>query len=362
MRFLRPLAALMLALLLVPLAQAVTVTPQSDVSFFTLDNVTANSTDLIQVSVIRHEEIQVQITGTWSATVSFQGSVDGTNWAATLAYPVGSVNAAAVTTTTANGMWVVPINTPHVRLRTTAYTSGTIGGSVAVRLSASPVPLGQLSLGSNQSVNIAQMNGVATTMGNGTSGTGVQRVAIASDNTAFTVNLGTGGTGATSLGKARDSAIGATDTGIAILAVRRDTPTAETPAAGDYIVPQYSSLGEQWVKDIGAGTTHHLISAASTNATSVKASAGTVNHIVVNNVNAAVRYFKLYNKASAPTVGTDTPVLTLAIPPASVQSIVLGTRGLRLGTGISYALTTGIAVADTGAISASETAVHISYE
>ena len=34
-----------------------------------------------------------------------------------------------------------------------------------------------------QSVNVAQMNGVATTMGNGVSGTGVQRVTVASDST-----------------------------------------------------------------------------------------------------------------------------------------------------------------------------------
>lgn len=52
---------------------------------------------------------------------------------------------------------------------------------------------GTVSITSNSAVNIAQMNGVTTTMGNGVAGTGVQRVAIASDNTAFTVNLGTAG-------------------------------------------------------------------------------------------------------------------------------------------------------------------------
>ena len=38
-------------------------------------------------------------------------------------------------------------------------------------------------LAGNQRVNVAQMNGVATSMGNGVSGTGVQRVTIASDST-----------------------------------------------------------------------------------------------------------------------------------------------------------------------------------
>lgn len=48
-------------------------------------------------------------------------------------------------------------------------------------------------LPSNQSVNVAQMNGVATSMGNGASGTGTQRVTIANDSTGtMTVTQGTG--------------------------------------------------------------------------------------------------------------------------------------------------------------------------
>lgn len=48
----------------------------------------------------------------------------------------------------------------------------------------------------NSSVNIAQMNGVTTTMGNGASGTGVQRVTIASDSTGqVKLAAGTAGIG-----------------------------------------------------------------------------------------------------------------------------------------------------------------------
>lgn len=43
----------------------------------------------------------------------------------------------------------------------------------------------------NEPFNIAQINGVTPLMGNGVTGTGSQRVTIASDNTAFTVNIGT---------------------------------------------------------------------------------------------------------------------------------------------------------------------------
>lgn len=45
-----------------------------------------------------------------------------------------------------------------------------------------------VALAANQSVNVAQINGVTPLMGNGTTGTGSQRVTIASDNTAFSVN------------------------------------------------------------------------------------------------------------------------------------------------------------------------------
>jgi hypothetical protein len=51
-----------------------------------------------------------------------------------------------------------------------------------------------VALPANQSVNVSQINGVTPLMGNGTTGTGSQRVTIASDNTAFTVNAAQSGT------------------------------------------------------------------------------------------------------------------------------------------------------------------------
>jgi hypothetical protein len=51
--------------------------------------------------------------------------------------------------------------------------------------------------------------------------------------------------------KAQDGAAGASDTGIPALMVRRDTPTALTPIAGDYAFPQISSTGEQCVRQAG---------------------------------------------------------------------------------------------------------------
>jgi hypothetical protein len=106
--------------------------------------------------------------------------------------------------------------------------------------------------------------------------------------------------------------------------------------------------------DVATG--FRLISAASTNATSLKASAGTLYSITAINLNAAVRYLKLYNKASSPTVGTDTPVATIPIPASATGAgfTVAFPLGFDFATGIAYALTTGAADADTGAVAANE--------
>lgn len=56
-------------------------------------------------------------------------------------------------------------------------------------------------------------------------------------------------TGATNLGKAVDSAGGATDTGVAALMLRTDSPTTLTPADGDYARPRLNSIGGQWVQE-----------------------------------------------------------------------------------------------------------------
>jgi len=104
------------------------------------------------------------------------------------------------------------------------------------------------------------------------------------------------------------------------------------------------------------GTLFRLLSAASTNATSLKGSAGTLYAIYAVNLNAAVRYLKFYNKASAPTVGTDTPVLTLPIPASATGAGFIWNLdpGADFSTGIAYATTTGVADADTAAVAANE--------
>ena len=111
----------------------------------------------------------------------------------------------------------------------------------------------------------------------------------------------------------------------------------------------------------GASTFHHLISAASTNATSVKTSNAVINNAVFSNNGAAVAYVKLYDKASAPTVGTDTPVATILIPVNGTVVLGGGYVGERFATGLAYAITGGMSVADVTAVAATQVSVHINY-
>ena len=105
----------------------------------------------------------------------------------------------------------------------------------------------------------------------------------------------------------------------------------------------------------GLTTVARLVSAAATvNATVAKASAGRLYRIHGYNAATGVRYLKLYNKASAPTVGTDVPVVTIPLSPSREFDIDLGLIGQYFSTGIAYALTTGAADADTGVLTAAD--------
>lgn len=110
----------------------------------------------------------------------------------------------------------------------------------------------------------------------------------------------------------------------------------------------------------GYGTLSKLISAATTNATAVRTAATNVGWISAHNVSASMRYLKIYNKASAPTVGTDVPVQVIPIQPNS-EVMFAPFAGMRLTTGFALAITGGIADNDATAIGANEVVVNWGY-
>ena len=107
-----------------------------------------------------------------------------------------------------------------------------------------------------------------------------------------------------------------------------------------------------------------LISAASTNETVVKASAGQLTTITAVSLNdAAVSYLKLYDKATAPVLATDIPVMTIPIPTnAQGAGIVIPiSNGLSFSNGISLAVTAGIEDTNAIAILANEVVLNFTY-
>lgn len=121
----------------------------------------------------------------------------------------------------------------------------------------------------------------------------------------------------------------------------------------------YTALG---VKTTGGATAAKLISAATTNATALKASAGTLYTVHIFNSGGTPCYLKFYNKASAPTVGTDVPVLVIGVPAgASIDAGIPESIGVAFATGIAYAITGGIADNDTTAVALNQVALSLTY-
>lgn len=302
----------------------------------------------------------ILITGTWVGTLEFEGSVDQTTYVSLNAMPFPS--GAFVTNTTGNGSWQLNVNgLRSIRVRSSAWTSGTAtitlnemlsGGMFA--LSAS-LPTGTNTIGAltaNQSVNVAQINGVTTTMGNGVSGTGVQRITIASDSTGNIATIGTSvtpGTAAGNLGKAEDVAHASGDTGVAVWAVRDDTIGATSGTEGDYEAFHTNEDGALWVEEspstkggwsIANFTSGDSFTALTNSAQVIKASAGKFGGYYIYNPNTTTSYVIVYDVAAASvTVGTTNPKLVFAIPAGQAANIEIS-KGIAFGTAMSCAATT----------------------
>lgn len=99
-----------------------------------------------------------------------------------------------------------------------------------------------------------------------------------------------------------------------------------------------------------AGTNYGLTSAASTNAAVVRNAAAQLFEISVFNPTAAIIYVKLYNKTTAPTVGTDVPIITIPVPINGLVALEFGAEGKRFSTGIGIAITAGPLATDVAAV------------
>lgn len=129
------------------------------------------------------------------------------------------------------------------------------------------------------------------------------------------------------------------------------SPNSSSPAAGAALT---NDVGLQYRGTAtGAAAIAKVISAASTNATSVKATAGRIVGYSLTNTTAAFKYFRLYNLAVAPTVGTSVPVLVIGLPATSTTRGELE-GGIGFSVGIAYAITGSVADLDTTVTAAND--------
>lgn len=112
--------------------------------------------------------------------------------------------------------------------------------------------------------------------------------------------------------------------------------------------------------DYDRATTPNIViklpsAAANTNPTLVKNAKGKLYKMRGYNASASLRYLHVYNKASAPTVGTDTPVFTITLKASDIFDIDFGgDGGLHFATGISIGFSTGVADNDSGNLTAGD--------
>lgn len=277
----------------------------------------------------------VEISNTSIAVTDGGGSltVDGTvaatqsgTWTSTLA------GDATVAVSTIGSPVAVTDNGGSLTVDGTVGVSGVVqvadnGGSITVDATALPLPTGAAT-SANQSTEISSLSSIDTktpALGQAAKAASIP-ITIASDQGALAVSDNGGSITVDNGG----TAIGVSLASVPTHAVTQSGTwtTTSTPATLTAITP--------------------LTSAATANATVAKASAGNLFEVTITNPTATAAYFKVYNKATAPTVGTDVPIFILPVSANSISTLSWD-GGKRFATGISYALTGAITVADTTA-------------
>lgn len=99
-------------------------------------------------------------------------------------------------------------------------------------------------------------------------------------------------------------------------------------------------------------TPYSIVSAATTNATSVRTAGGFVILAQATNSGAGWAYLKIYDTAGVPNVGTDTPIWRLGLPPGGGS---LESKRFFVKNGFAFAIVGGTGLdSDTTAVAAGQ--------
>lgn len=136
-------------------------------------------------------------------------------------------------------------------------------------------------------------------------------------------------------------------------------PLRVQPGGAGFAVTVNSGLITLSPATSGGLSKFKLVSAASTNATSVKASAGQLYGFNIINTTASMKYVKLHNTAGTPTAGSG--VTDVIGVPANGCAIGSYEQGVAFATGIGITTVTGAADADTTAVAANDLIINLYY-
>lgn len=116
---------------------------------------------------------------------------------------------------------------------------------------------------------------------------------------------------------------------------------------------------------LAPATPYFVNSAATTNGALILTGTSGLQALYATNIGATPAFVKLYNKATAPTVGTDVPEMVIPVPAAAagvpgVVEITPGFNGYRFALGLGIAITGAVADSDTTAVAAGQVKVKLS--
>lgn len=290
----------------------------------------ATAGSAVEIALSGANTLTAQVTGTYTGALSLQGTIDGTTWVTLGGTGLQVLSTGAMAATIASAA--------------TGLFQSDVTGLVSARVSGLAAMTGTAVVTLRAVVGTSVVAIDTTVPVSGT-------VAVSSVTTAIVP-----GVAATNLGKAEDAVHASGDTGVAVFAVRTDVPATTSSNTGDYDALHTGAEGGLHVSLIPAARNGMLsvrvAAAATTNATSVKASAGTLHGVALFNNTAVKKYFKWHNAAAAPTVGTTAVVLTMIIP--ADGGLVLSDLGWEFTTGIAYSITAAVGDADTTAVAAND--------
>lgn len=204
-------------------------------------------------------------------------------------------------------------------------------------------------------INNSQVSGTAISVNSGVKDAGTQRVILASDQTVVPISDNSGSLTV-------DAPVGTpafvrlSDGSAAITTLATSLASLPALATGSNLIGRVNIDPET----SNGLSIFHLVSAATTNATNLKASAGQVYGWYIYNSNAAARKVAFHNTAGTPTAGASI-VFAIVIPPTSAANVEY-TTGIAFGTGIAITTVTDLTDAGATAVAANDLIINIFYK